>query len=195
MEPKLNAKDFMKAESINMCDMGEAMQWYSTLGTHGSVNGVFIPPLRSIVKGQSMGNLWQKKFVGLTVRRRRSTMSNYIYKLLMIDGVLPLANGELRDIVMASGEDGYEVLYKIIRFVHPKLIDTNVETKIPCQGISDTFAHHVKNIQSTIENEAIHGRLSTRYEGLKLVIGALYPSTRLPFITKLKWSSKTTTTR
>jgi hypothetical protein len=44
MEPKLNAKDFMKAESINMRDMGEAMQWYHILATHGSVNGVFIPP-------------------------------------------------------------------------------------------------------------------------------------------------------
>jgi hypothetical protein len=44
MEPKLNAKYFMKAESIKMRDMGEAMQWYRSLGTHGSVNGVFTPP-------------------------------------------------------------------------------------------------------------------------------------------------------
>jgi hypothetical protein len=174
MEPKLNVKDFM-AESIKICDIGEEMQWHSTLGTHGSVNGVFIPPLRSIVKGQSMGNLWQKKFVGLTVRGRRTTMSNYIYKLTMIDGVLPLANGELRDIVMASDGDGYEAVYNILRIVHPKLTDTKVEMKIPCQGISDTFAHHVKNIQSTIENEEIHGLVYTCYEGLEIVIGTLHP--------------------
>jgi hypothetical protein len=102
-------------------------------------------------------------------------MSNYIYKLLVIDGVLPRANDELRDIVMASDGDGYEALYNILRFVHPKFTDTKVETKIPCQGISDTFAHHVKNIRNTIENEAIRGRVYSRYEGLELVIGTLHP--------------------
>jgi hypothetical protein len=104
-----------------------------------------------------MGNIWQKKYIGLTVHGQRPTTSNYIYKLLMIDGVLPRANDELHDIVMASDGDGYEALYNILRFVHPKLTDTKVETKIHCQGISDTFAHHVKKNWNTIENEAIRG--------------------------------------
>jgi hypothetical protein len=73
MEPKLNENDFMKAESIKMRDIDETMQLY-----------------RSLV--QSMGNLWQKKLIGLKVHGRRSTMSNYIYKLLTIDGVIPHAN-------------------------------------------------------------------------------------------------------
>jgi hypothetical protein len=102
-------------------------------------------------------------------------MSNYIYKLLMIDGVLPHANEELRDIVMASDGDGYKALYNILRCVHPNLTAKKVETKIPCQGISDTFAHHVKNIRSTIENEAIRGRIYTRYKGRELVLGILHP--------------------
>jgi hypothetical protein len=122
-----------------------------------------------------MGNLWQKKYIGLTVHGQRPTMSNYIYKLLMIDGVLPRAHDDIRDIVMASDGDGYKALYNIPRFVHPKLTGTKVETKIPCQGISDTFAHHVKNIRNTIENEAIRGRVYSRYEGLDLVIGTLHP--------------------
>jgi hypothetical protein len=86
-----------------------------------------------------------------------------------------VANDKLRDIVMASDEDGYEALYNILRLVHPKLTNMKVETKIPCQGISDTFAHHVKNIRITIENEAIHGRVYTCYEGLELVLGTLHP--------------------
>jgi hypothetical protein len=69
MEPKLNATDFLKAESIKMWDMSdEAMQWYRSIVTHGSVNGVFIPPLYSIVKGQSMGSYTEK---------RRSSVSLY----------------------------------------------------------------------------------------------------------------------
>jgi hypothetical protein len=122
-----------------------------------------------------MGNYWQKKFVGLTVHGRRATMSNFIFKLLMIEGVLPRSNDELRDIVMASDGDGYEALYNILRFVHPKLTDEKVEVKIPTQGVTDSFASHVKNIRRTIENEAIRGRGYTRYEGLQLVLGTLHP--------------------
>jgi hypothetical protein len=122
-----------------------------------------------------MGNLWQKKYIGLTVHGQRPTMSNYIYKLLMIDGVLPRANDKLRDIVMASDGDGYEALYNILRFIQPNLTDTKVETKIPCQGISDTFAHHVKNIRNTIENEVIRGRVYSRCECLELVFETLHP--------------------
>jgi hypothetical protein len=109
------------------------------------------------------------------VHGRRNTMSNYIYKLLMIDGVLPHANDELRDIVMASGGDGYEALYSILRCVHPKLTDTKVDMKIPCQGVSDTFVHQIKNIRSTIKNEAIRGCVYNHYEGLELVLGTLHP--------------------
>jgi hypothetical protein len=75
---------------------------------------------------------------------------------------------------MAPDGDGYEALYNILLFVHPKLNDTKVATKIPCQGISDTFANHVKNIRSTIENTAIRGRVYTRYKVLELVLGTLH---------------------
>jgi hypothetical protein len=175
MEPKLNAKDFLKAESIKMWDMSEAMQWYRSIGTHGSVNGVFIPPLSSIVKGQSMGSYWQKKVVGLTVHGRRATMSNFIYKLLMIDGGLPRNNDELRDIVMESNGDGYEALSNILRFVHPALTEERVEVKVPTQGVFDSFASHIKNSRQIIGNEAIRGRIYSRYEGLQLVLGTLHP--------------------
>jgi hypothetical protein len=144
MEPKLNAKDFLKAESVKMRDMSETMEWYRSIGAHGSVDCVFIPPLSSIAKGQSVGSYWQKKFIGLTVYRRRATMSNLIYKLLMIDGVLPRNNDEPRDIVMVFDGDGYETLYNILQFVHPTLMDERVEEKIPSQGVSDSFASHIK---------------------------------------------------
>jgi hypothetical protein len=98
-------------------------------------------------------------------------MSNYIYNLLMIDGVLPHANDKLR----ASEGDGYEALCNILRLLHPKLTNTKVERKIPCQGILDNFAHHIKNVQSTIENEAIRGRVYTRCEVLELVLRTLQP--------------------
>jgi hypothetical protein len=84
-------------------------------------------------------------------------MSNVIYRLLMIDGVLPRNNDELRDIEMASDGDGYDALYNILRFVHPTLTDERLEVKIPTQGVSDSFASHVKNSRQTIENEAIRG--------------------------------------
>jgi hypothetical protein len=61
-----------------------------------------------------MVNIWQKKFIGLTVHGRRPIMSNYIYKLLMIDGVLPLTNDELHDIMIVSDIYGYEALYNIL---------------------------------------------------------------------------------
>jgi hypothetical protein len=76
---------------------------------------------------------------------------------------------------MASDGDGYEALYNILRFVHPTLTDERVEAKIPTQGVSDSFASHVKNIRQTIENEAICGRVYSRYEGLQLVLRTLHP--------------------
>jgi hypothetical protein len=84
-------------------------------------------------------------------------------------------NDELRDIEVASDGDGCNALYIILHFMHLTLTDTEVEMRIPCKGISDTFDQHVNNIGSTFENEAIHGHVYTRYEGLELVIGTLHP--------------------
>jgi hypothetical protein len=84
-------------------------------------------------------------------------------------------NEEDRDIIKASGGNGYAVLHKDMRNHHPRLTEKKVETKIPSQGITTRFGHHVRAIQEHLFREDTRGRMYTKYEALQLVLDTLHP--------------------
>jgi hypothetical protein len=71
-----------------------------------------------------------------------------VHKLLLTDGLFSKdCDEEYRDIIKASGGNGYAALHNILRNHHPRLTEKKVETKIPSQGITTRFGHHVRAIQ------------------------------------------------
>jgi hypothetical protein len=69
---------------------------------------------------------------------------------------------EYRDIVKASGENGYAALHNILLRHHPRLTEKKVESKIPSQGITTRFGHHMRAIQERLFREDTHGRMYSK---------------------------------
>jgi hypothetical protein len=127
-----------------------------------------------------MGLYWSKKLLGETIYGRRRMIESHVHKLLLPDGLFSKdCEEEYRDIVKASGGNGYAALHKILRNHHPCLTEKKVETKIPSQGITTRFGDHVRAIQEHLFSEDTHRRMYSKYEALKLVLDNLHPVYRL----------------
>jgi hypothetical protein len=147
MEYHLNSKDFHKIVSIKLASREETPEWYGIFVAHGEMCTVFIPPWDSIMPDSIMGLYWTKKLLSETIHIRR-TMESNVHKLLLTDGLFAKdCDEEYRDIVKASGGNGYAALHNMLRLHHQRLTDRKVETKIPTQSISMRFGNHVRFIQ------------------------------------------------
>jgi hypothetical protein len=179
MEDSLNSKDFHKIASIKLSSREETPEWYGILMAHAQICGVLIPPWDSIMPDSIMGHYWSKKLLGETIHGRRRTMASHVHKLLLTDGLLSKdCDEEYRDIVKASGVNGYAALHNILRLRHPRLTEKKVETRIPAQSISTHFGHHVRAIKDHLYRET-RGRAYTKYEALQLVFDTLHPTGNL----------------
>jgi hypothetical protein len=180
MEDRLNSKDFHNIASIKLASREETPEWYGILVAYGEMCGVFIPPWDSIMPDSIMGLYWSKKLLGETMHGRRRTMESHVHKLLLTDGLFAKdCDEEYRDIVKASGGNGYAALHNMLRLHHPRLTDRRVETKIPTQAISVRFGHHVRAIQDHLFREETRGRTYSKYEALQLVLDTLHPTFHL----------------
>jgi hypothetical protein len=116
MENRLNSKDFHKIASIKLASRDETPEWYGILVVHIEMCCVFVPPWNSIVPDSITGQYWSKKLLGETIHDRRRTMESHIYKMLLTDGLFSKdCDEEYRDIVKASGGNGYAALHNILR--------------------------------------------------------------------------------
>jgi hypothetical protein len=177
MEDRLSSKDFHKIASIKLSSREETPEWYGILMAHAEMCGVLIPSLDSIMPDSIMGQYWIKKLLGETIHGRCRTMESHVHKLLLTDGLFSKdCDDEYRDIVKASGGNGYDALHNILRLHHPHLTEKKVETRIPAQSISTRFGHHVRAIQDHLYREETRGRAYTKYEALQLVLDTLHPT-------------------
>jgi hypothetical protein len=94
-------------------------------------------------------------------------MESNVHKLLLCDSLFYKdCEDEFRDIVKASGGNDYAMLHNILHHHNPRLAERKVETKIPSQGITTRFGHHVRAIQEHIFREDTRGRMYSKYEAL-----------------------------
>jgi hypothetical protein len=109
---------------------------------------MFIPPWDTIAPDLIMGLYWSKKLLGETIHGRRHTMEFHVHKLLLSDGIFSKdCKDEDRDIVKASGGNDYDALHNILYHHHLRLTKKKLETKMPSQGITTPFGHHVRVIK------------------------------------------------
>jgi hypothetical protein len=74
-----------------------------------------------------MGRYWSKTLLGETINGRRRTMESHIHKLLLTDDLFSKdCDNEYRDIIKASGGNGYAALHNIIRLHLPQLTEKKV---------------------------------------------------------------------
>jgi hypothetical protein len=90
------------AESTKMRDCTDIVPWYNDMGTHGSVNCIYIPSSKYVCKEKEMCEIWTKKDTGEAIHNRWPNVRTYIYKLILPDGVLPKGYDELRNVMMAA---------------------------------------------------------------------------------------------
>jgi hypothetical protein len=132
MEDRLNSKDFHKTSSIKLISRDETPEWYGILFAHGEMCGVFIPPWDSIDPDLITGLYWSNTLLGETIHGRRRTIESHVHTLLLLGGLFSKdCEEEYRDIVKASGGNGYAELHKIMHNHHPLLTEKKAETKIP----------------------------------------------------------------
>ena len=55
------------------------------------------------------------------------------------------------DAVTASNGDGYLAMYNILRYSHPELTESEIETNIPTQLRSDTVGTYFSNVIDCID--------------------------------------------
>jgi hypothetical protein len=71
-----------------------------------------------------------------------------VHKLLLTDALFSKDyKKEYLNIVKASSGNEYVALHNILRLHHPCITEKKAETKIPTQGVSMRFGHHVCAIQ------------------------------------------------
>jgi hypothetical protein len=175
MEARLVAKEFHRIDTVKCAGKSQVMEWYDSIGVHGSMWGVFVPPGFSLAKGKPMGTLWDKRLVGATVHATRTLMSRHIHKALTHPSMFIKDDfgDQCRDIVSTSGGCGYIALHNIMRLVHPALCDKIVDTAIPYQGNTVSFAAHVRNMAQFIAREKLRGRRYNRYETTMMTLETL----------------------
>jgi hypothetical protein len=82
--------------------------------------GVFIPLWDSIVLDSITGQYWSKNILGETIHGRRRNMESHVQKLLLTDGLFAQdCEEEYRDIIKASGGNGYASLHNMLQLHHP----------------------------------------------------------------------------
>jgi hypothetical protein len=116
MEDRLKSKDFQMITSINLASREETPEWYGILVAHGEMCGVFIPPSDSIMPYSIMGQYWSKHILGEMIHGRRRMMESHVHTFLLTDGLFAkYCEKEYRDIVKASGGNGYAALRNMVR--------------------------------------------------------------------------------
>jgi hypothetical protein len=77
------------------------------------------------------------------------------------------------DIVAASGGCGYAALHNTMRLVHHSLSDKVVDTAIPYQGNTVTFASRVRSMAQFLSREKLSGLSYTNYEAIVMTLETL----------------------
>jgi hypothetical protein len=151
------------------------MEWYDGVGVHGSMWGICVPPGLSLVKDRPMGTLWEKRLVGTTVHASHILMSRHIHKALTHPILFPNDDfgDHCHDIVSTSEGCGYASLHNTMRLAHPYLCDKVVDTTIPYQGNTVSFAAHVRNMTQYLARKKLGGRLYTKCEALMMTLETL----------------------
>jgi hypothetical protein len=116
MEARLVAKEFHRLDTVKCAWKYQVMDWYDSIGVHGSMWGVYIPPGFSLVKGKPIANLWDNGLIGATVHATQTLMSFHIHKALTHPSMFPKDDfGEqCRGIVSTSTGCGYTALHNIM---------------------------------------------------------------------------------
>jgi hypothetical protein len=142
MEARLNAKDFHCLDRVKCAGHAHTIQ------------------------DRPMGTLWDKRIVGTTVHASRTLLAWHIHKVLTHPLMFPKDDfsDQCCDIVSTSEGCGYAYLHNIIRLAHPILCDKVVETVIPYQGNTVSFAAHVRYMTQYLAREKLHSRLYTKYK-------------------------------
>ncbi len=60
IKQNVDAKNFLYHEAFHLKNAKELLPRYKLLTIHGSINGIFIPPIWSIYPVKPMGSLWKK---------------------------------------------------------------------------------------------------------------------------------------
>jgi hypothetical protein len=80
----------------------------------------------------------------------------------------------MRDTVSNGEGDGYAALNKIMRAVHPNLIEKVIKTITPYKGNMVTLAAHVRNMSNHLEKEALRKRYYTKNKGLMINVKSMH---------------------
>ena len=172
---QLNTKGFSKPDvrKLQKYILTAIKDSHNQLVTHLYTNGVYIPYCNDYMKNIIMGVSWSKAYIESEVHVNRTLISKMINMFLLKDMVISHMLG-LRNFIVTSVTDRYQVLYNILVKHHPNLTTKyKVQNIYPAQAENNSFAFHVKQVKQYISAERSPGRDYTDQEVLALTIRTL----------------------
>ena len=124
----INRKQFAFEHHYPLTKIAYTQQWYNRLGSLGHFAGIYITPWEAVIKGYHMGATWNATFIDKAILDpdRHQLMSSTLHHF---PPHKDLFTGECEHYHMLSAttKDGYQLLYEILRTIHPALGKNRVQ--------------------------------------------------------------------
>jgi len=163
-------------------DISDLQSWWGSMIVHANANGIPWPSWHSIKLNDKMGDLIDAN-MSQKPREHRDVGSQHIANLFRQADYFPKSTKDYALVATLAGNDGYQALYNIAdrSLIHPNLKDTRVQSTVPHQAATGSFAQHAVDLVAFIETEASNFRYYSVRDHSDLYFNTIHPTFKAAF--------------
>ena len=172
----LDPKNFNIKNHYPLTKVQDTHQWYNRFHSLACVTGNYVAPWDAIIKGNTMGASWDAKYVDPAIMdpARRELMSGNLH-LFLSHKDLFTGECESYHMLSATTKDGYELLYQIVRMVHPSLGNAPVQPPQPKHQRNEPWMAYVVRCMQYFQSEIAKGRNYPPNDQMLIIMENIHP--------------------